>query len=158
MAAMRKRVPLAAVALAGAGVLAGLLALVPAAPPPARAVDAPFLIPQDLTWQFTTSCETPDELEACLDRYEFEQRADGFSYVDAAERAQLWEYYTAVTVPCLAARGVDVPPVTRQDFFLPDERPWNPYTALRDIPFDTLVGHYAACPPVPAYLQERHQA
>ena len=81
----------------------------------------------------------------------------GFNYVDAFERAQLWDYYNAVTLPCLDARGRRRRP-TRAEFFLPDQRPWNPYTAMDDLPFDQLFALYRACPPIPDYLRERHRA
>jgi hypothetical protein len=158
-------------------------------PPVARAHDEPFAIPQDLTWQYATSCmmqmtsegtvvglqwdetgievrfedETAEtlldqqRLKNCFAQYRTEQRADSFSYVDAFERAQLWDYYSAVTEPCLTAHGVTVPALTRAQFFVPDQRPWNPYTAMDDLPFEELVALYQACPPIPDYLAARHE-
>ena len=95
-------------------------------------------------------------VQACFDQYRLEQRSSSFNYVDAFERAQLWDYYNAVTLPCLDEHGVGVPALTRAQFFLPDQRPWNPYTAMDDLPFDQLFALYRACPPIPDYLRERH--
>jgi hypothetical protein len=136
-------------AVLGLILLAGCVAV----EPPQRRESEPFAIPQDLSWQCVIACSDGD----CA-AYRFADRAEGFTYVDAYERARLWEYYTAVTVPCLASRGVDLAPIARERFFVPDERPWNPYTSMQGIPFDDLVGLYRACPPVPPSLQSRHEA
>jgi len=137
------------VAIAAIAVL--LAGCTPTPPAASRALNAPFAIPQDLTYQYVTCADE------CAAQYRLEPRADGFTYVDAYERSQLWDYYTAVTAPCLVARGVTLEPPTREDFFVPDQRPWNPYTTMDDLPFDELVALYRACPPVPDYLRERHE-
>lgn len=184
---MRARtVAVTAAAIAAAMLLA---ACTPAASPLARERTQPAAVPQDLTWQFATTCleemtsgetvvslhwdetgievgfegESPatqrDRLavEDCFTRYRLERRATGFTFVDAFERAQLWDYYNTVTLPCLDAHGVAVPALTRAQFFVPDQRPWNPYTAMDDLPFDQLLALYRSCPPVPDYLRDRHE-
>jgi hypothetical protein len=96
-------------------------------------------------------------LKACFAQYRTEPRPSGFGYVDAYERSRLWDYYTAVTEPCLRDHDVIVPPVPRSQFFLPDQRPWNPYTSMDDLPFPELLELYQDCPPVPASLSARHE-
>ncbi|MEO8263020.1 MAG: hypothetical protein ABI566_10670 [Pseudolysinimonas sp.] len=173
---MRAGVALAALALALAGCT-----------PVPRAASEHFVVPQDLVWRYVSHCtqdageagpfvfsfgdgpatiqfETPTpenevvaaEAAACLDRYRYDT-ASSFQYVSAFERAQLFDYYSGQTRPCLAANGVDVPPIARDQFFVPDERPWNPYTSIEGYSFDRLLELYDACPPVPRYLLARHE-
>lgn len=149
---MRLPVPAIAGALAGliaAGVVVGSLSA-PAVLVAARGAEAPFLIPNDLSYRFAIGCT-----EECLERYDRDERS-GLSFVDSYERARLWEWYHAVTVPCLAAQGVRIEPVARSEFFLVRERPWNPYVGFEAVAFDELVRLYRACPPVPESLRERH--
>lgn len=94
-----------------------------------------------------------ERIEACLDKYRFDQSDDQLDYVDGYERSQLWTYYTAVTAPCLSDHGVTLDTIPRADFFLPDQRPWNPYTAMDDIPIPELLALYRACPPIPEFLR-----
>lgn len=169
--------------------IAAAAMLLTACTPAARERAEPVAVPQDLTWQYATSClmnmtsgetvvslqwdetgievgfdeDTPatvldqQRIENCFAQYRFEQRASSYNYVDAFERAQLWDYYNAVTLPCLAEHGVRLPALTRAQFFVPDSRPWNPYTAMDDLPFDQLFALYRACPPIPDYLRDRHE-
>jgi hypothetical protein len=173
------------VVVAAAGALAVALLTACTAAPVQRTLNHPFLVPQDLAWQYATSCfgeeligggvislsygegasrvefaeDTPESqaekarIEACLDEYRFADASNDLDYVDGYERSQLWDYYTAITVPCLAALGVELAPIPREDFFTPDQRPWNPYPSMQDVPFAELIDLYEACPPVPDYLQ-----
>jgi hypothetical protein len=95
-----------------------------------------------------------ERIEACLDEYRYDESDDQLDYVDGYERSQLWTYYTAVTAPCLAARGIQLDPIPREEFFVPDQRPWNPFTAMDDVPIADLLALYRECPPIPAFLRE----
>jgi hypothetical protein len=145
----------------------------------------PITIPPELSWQYAHTCfgddmapvaaswgpgvtadvhfevESPEsaaiaaQVEACLDQYPYEDGQSDFGFVDPFERAQLYDYYMSMTVPCLARHGIDLDPVARTTFFAPDRRPWNPYqeTDFTGVPFLKLYSAYRACPPVPEYLQ-----
>lgn len=130
--------------------VAAAVLLLTACTPAGRDHARPFAVPQDLTYLLATC-------DGCEGHYRSEERASSFTYVDAFERAQLWDYYNAVTLPCLAGRGVVVPALRREEFFEPGRRPWNPYPAMGDLPFDQVVALYRACPPIPDYLRDRHE-
>jgi hypothetical protein len=90
------------------------------------------------------------EIEGCLTEYRYEERE--IANASIYERAELYEYYTGVTIPCLARQGIDVDPVPREVFIDPDGgEPWNPYFSM-DIPFEQLLGLYETCPPRPDSL------
>ena len=95
-------------------------------------------------------------VEDCLDKYRYEPHTTSFAFISAYERAQLFDWYTRETAPCLTALGVKAPEIPRAEFFVPGERPWNVYTDMDDVPFDTLIQLYQDCPPVPDYLLARH--
>ena len=94
-------------------------------------------------------------IEDCLNRHGYEVDSP-LAYVSAYERAQPYDYYTTRTRPCLAAAGVDVPEISRQQFFASDRRPWNPYPDMPTESFEDLLTLYRACPPVPDYVLSRH--
>jgi hypothetical protein len=135
-----------------------LAALVPTPDDPVRAAKAPLIVPHELLYEYVVSCLDESATETCRSTSDPGDRTEGYNYVDAYERAQLYDYYSAVTVPCLASKGVELEPLHRSDFFVPDSRPWNPYTSMRDRPFDELVALYHACPPIPEYLLARHRS
>lgn len=153
---MRWRVALAAlgtaaVALAGAALVSG------GGEPAPRSAGSPWILPTDLSWRLAQSCEgDPEHAEACLKRFRLDTSRTAFDYVNAYERAQLYDYYLRQTVPCLADHGVQAPLIARAAFFDPAKRPWNVYTGMDDVPFDRLIDLYRACPPVPQYLLARH--
>lgn len=90
------------------------------------------------------------QIEDCLTEHRYEDQIDPF--VDPYERARLYEYYTAVTIPCLAREGVDIKPVPFAFFEEPaGGEPWNPYLGMEQ-PFDRLLELYRACPPRPESL------
>ena len=93
----------------------------------------------------------------CLNRYRYEPRDTSFNFVSAYERAQLFDWYTRDTAPCLEAQGIAAPDIPRAEFFVPGERPWNVYTQMSTVPFARLIQLYQACPPVPQYLASRHE-
>ncbi|MEO5920813.1 MAG: hypothetical protein ABIQ01_06690 [Pseudolysinimonas sp.] len=96
------------------------------------------------------TAELETEIETCLTRDQYEAKVDPF--VDPYERARLYEYYSAVTIPCLAREGMDITPAPRYLFSsLAGGEPWNPYLGM-DLPFDRLLELYRACPPRPASL------
>ena len=97
-----------------------------------------------------------ERTEDCLNRYRYEPRDASFNFVSAYERAQLFDWYTRDTAPCLEAQGIDAPEIPRAEFFVPDQRPWNVYTQMSTVPFTRLIELYQACPPVPQYLTSRH--
>ena len=97
----------------------------------------------------TEAIET--QIETCLEKYRYEERPAILP--SDADRAQLYDFYTGVTLPCLAYRGIDVHPEPRELFFAPVGEPWNPYLGMEQ-PIDRLLELYEACPPVPAYLGE----
>jgi hypothetical protein len=118
-----------------------------------------------LTWSNTFAdiqLEAPDvpaadlaaleaTIEACLSEYRYEDQASPTASI--YERAELYEYYSGVTIPCLAGHGIDIEPVPREFFLAPDGgEPWNPYLGM-DLPFDRLLELYRACPPRPDYLE-----
>jgi len=94
-------------------------------------------------------------IEDCLNRYDYEVDSP-LAFVPAYERAQLYDYYVTRTRPCLARLGVSVPEVERSEFFSSDQRLWNPYPQMQDVPFEHLLTLYRACPPVPDYVLSRH--
>ena len=81
------------------------------------------------------------QIEGCLTEHRYEDQIDPF--VDPYERARLYEYYTAVTIPCLARRGDRRQARCRS----PSSRnrqggePWNPYLGMEQ-PFDRLLELY----------------
>jgi len=96
------------------------------------------------------------EIESCLSEYRYEEWVSP----DATmfERVELYEYYSGVTLPCLAAHGLDIEPVPRRYFLEPDGgEPWNPYLGM-DLPFDRLLELYKDCPPRPDYLDSPRAA
>ena len=96
------------------------------------------------------------EIESCLSEYRYQEWVSP----DATlfERVELYEYYSGVTLPCLAAQGLDIEPVPRGYFLEPvGGEPWNPYLGM-DLPFDRLLELYQACPPRPAYLDSPRTA
>jgi hypothetical protein len=96
------------------------------------------------------------EIEECLTAYRYQEWVSPAATM--FERVELYEYYSGVTLPCLAAHGVDIEPVSRQYFLEPDGgEPWNPYLGM-DLPFDRLLELYQACPPRPAYLDSPRTA
>lgn len=97
-----------------------------------------------------------EAIQKCLDAFRYEP-PQSYDYVSSYERAQLYDWYLRATVPCLAGKGIDLEPVPRSAFFDPADRPWNPYTGMDQLPFDQLIALYQACPPVPGYLQSRHE-
>jgi len=118
-----------------------------------------------LTWSNTGAhieLEAPDDptadlaaletsIEECLTEYRYEDRVNPAATV--YERAELYEYYSGVTLPCLARQGLEIEPVPREFFLAPDGgEPWNPYLGL-DLPFERLLELYSACPPRPSYLE-----
>jgi hypothetical protein len=90
------------------------------------------------------------QIEECLTEHHYEEAVD--SFVDPYERARLYEFYSAVTIPCLARQGVDIRPVPWAMFTEPaGGEPWNPYLGM-ELPFDRLLELYQVCPPRPASL------
>jgi hypothetical protein len=89
-------------------------------------------------------------IEQCLTEYRYEEWVSPSATV--FERVELYEYYSGVTLPCLARRGLDIEPVPREFFLQPGGgEPWNPYLGM-DLPFERLLELYRACPPRPGYL------
>ncbi|MGN6502972.1 MAG: hypothetical protein ACTHKX_08745 [Pseudolysinimonas sp.] len=153
---MRWRVALAALGTASVA-LAGLAVASGGGETAARAAGAPWVLPTDLSWRLSQSCTgDPDHTEACLARFRIDTSRTAFDYVNVYERAQLYDYYTGSTVPCLARHGVVAPVIARSAFFDPAKRPWNVYTDMAEVAFDRIIDLYRACPPVPQYLLARH--
>lgn len=126
--------------------------------------------PAQISWgdgpavvSFASDEQTPEQraaavqIQECLDRYDYAPTSTSYNYVNSYERAQLYDWYTRETIPCLADKGVEAPRIARTAFFDPAARPWNPYTDMDDVPFDQLIALYRACPPIPEYLQSRHE-
>ena len=91
-----------------------------------------------------------DQVEECLTAHRYEEAVDTF--VDPYERERLYEYYQAVTVPCLQRQGIDLPPAPHVTFAVAGGgEPWNPYLGM-DLPFDRLLELYRECPPRPSSL------
>jgi len=89
-------------------------------------------------------------VEDCLTQYRYEESAR--LAPDLYERAELYDYYLAVTLPCLDRQGLDIEPVPREFFLAPDGgEPWNPYLGM-ELPFERLLELYRACPPRPDFL------
>lgn len=96
--------------------IAAAVLLLTACTPAGRDHARPFAVPQDLTYLLATC-------DGCDADYRSEERASSYTYVDAFERAQLWDYYNAVTLPCLAGRGVVIPPPPIPDYLRDGHEP-----------------------------------
>lgn len=89
-------------------------------------------------------------IEGCLSAQRYEERVVVVSSV--YKRALLYDYYLGFTIPCLSRQGIEITPLPREFFLMPDSGdPWNPYLGM-DVSFDRLIELYRLCPPSPDYL------